>query len=95
MRAVIREFTPYSEETISCGAPVFFLNGLLGHFAAFKDHIGFYPTPSGMLEFKHELSRYKHGEVSGQFPVKEPLPIDLIGKIMRFWVKEYKKKGER
>ncbi len=72
-----------------------FLNGLLGHFAAFKDHIGFYPTPSGMLEFKHELSRYKHGEVSGQFPVKEPLPIDLIGKIMRFWVKEYKKKGER
>ena len=69
--------------------PTFKLNGKnLVHFAAFKNHIGFYPIPSGIESFKKELSPYKQGKGSVQFPIEEPLPLALITKIVKFRVKE-------
>ena len=68
--------------------PTFFLNGNLVHFAAFKNHIGFYPTPSGIEAFKDELSIYKGAKGSVQFPIDKPLPLKLIIKIVKFRVAE-------
>jgi uncharacterized protein YdhG (YjbR/CyaY superfamily) len=68
--------------------PAFFLKGNLVYFAAFKHHIGFYPTSSGILAFKKELSVYKGAKGSIQFPIDKPLPLDLISKIVKFRVAE-------
>ena len=68
--------------------PTFFLNGNLVHFAAFQNHIGFYPVPSGIAKFKKELSVYEQGKGSVQFPLDQPMPFDLIAKIVKFRVKE-------
>lgn len=88
IRGTIREAAPDAEETISYQMPTFKLKGNLVHFAAYKKHIGLYPTPSGIEEFKDELSVYASGKGSARFPLEEPIPFDLISKIVKFRVKE-------
>lgn len=88
LRRVIRESAPQSEETISYGIPTFKLNGNLVHFAAFKNHLGFYPTPSAITAFKKGLSPYKQAKGSVQFPWDKPIPFDLVKKIVAYRVKE-------
>ena len=88
MRQTIREAAPEAIETISYQMPTFKLNGNLVHFAAFKNHIGFYPTPSGIEQFKKELSPYKGSKGAVQFPLDKPAPFDLVKKIVIFRVKE-------
>jgi uncharacterized protein YdhG (YjbR/CyaY superfamily) len=88
VRTTIKEAAPAAEETISYAIPTFKVNGNLVHFAAFKNHIGFYPTPSGSEAFKKELSVYKSGKGSVQFPLDKPMPFDLITKIVKFRVEE-------
>jgi len=93
IRATIREAAPAAEETISYQMPTFSLYGNLVHFAAFKSHIGFYPIPTGIENFKKELSTYKTGKGSVQFPLDQPMPYDLIRKIVEFRVEENMKKA--
>lgn len=93
VRETIRKAAPQAEETINYGIPTFKLNGNLVHFAAFKNHIGFYPAPSGIEAFKKELSAYKGAKGSVQFPLDQPMPLALITKIVKFRVKENMKKG--
>ena len=88
--AIIREEAPEATEKISYGMPTFHLKENLVHFAASKHHIGFYPTPSGVAAFKHELGPYKWSKGTIQFPSEKPLPVELIRKIVRFRVKEVK-----
>lgn len=88
LRKTIREVAPDATETISYQMPTFRLNGNLVHFAAYANHIGFYPAPSGITKFRKELSVYKNAKGSVQFPIKEPLPFDLITKIVQFRVTE-------
>ncbi len=88
VRATIRDAAPGAEETISYQMPTFRLEGNLVHFAAFKKHIGFYPAPTGVDEFKDELSRYKGGKGSVQFPLDKPMPLELIRRIVEFRVEE-------
>ena len=88
IRAIIKSEAPEAEEAIKYGMPTFTLKGNLIHFAAFKHHIGLYPTPSGTEAFKEELSGYKSGKGSIQFPLDEPMPLDLITRIVRFRVEE-------
>ena len=88
MRATIRAAAPDAEEKISYQMPTFFLKGNLVHFAAFKQHIGFYPAPQGIEEFKDELSKYKGSKGAVQFPLDQPLPLDLVSRIVRFRVAE-------
>lgn len=94
VRATIRKAAPDAEETINYGIPTFTLEGNLVHFAGFKNHIGFYPTPSGIEKFKKELSVYKGAKGSVKFPLDEPIPYALIGKIVKFRVKENLAKAE-
>ena len=88
LRKIIKESAPDAEEKISYQMPAFVLHGNLVYFAAFKNHIGFYPTSSGIDAFKHELSEYKGAKGSVQFPLENPLPYELIGKIVKFRVAE-------
>jgi len=89
MRQTIREAAPEAVEAISYQMPTFKLNGRnLVHFAAFKNHIGFYPIPSGIEAFKKELSLYKQGKGSVQFPMDKPIPYDLVKKIVKYRLKE-------
>ena len=88
LRRVIRESAPKAEEAISYGIPTFKLNGNLVHFAAFKNHLGFYPTPSAITAFKKGLSPYKQAKGSVQFPWDKPIPFDLVKKIVAYRVKE-------
>ena len=88
MRQTIREAAPEATEAISYQMPTFKLNGNLVHFAAFKGHIGFYPTPSGTETFQKELSPYKSGKGSVRFPLDKPIPYGLVRKIVTFRVKE-------
>jgi uncharacterized protein YdhG (YjbR/CyaY superfamily) len=89
MRETIRKAAPDAVEAISYQMPTFKLNGKnLVHFAAFKNHIGFYPIPSGIEAFKKELSPYKQGKGSVQFPIDKPIPYDLVKKIVIFRSKE-------
>jgi len=90
----IKKSAPQAEEKFSYGIPTFFLDGNLIHFAGFKSHIGFYPTPGGISAFKKELSVYKSAKGSVQFPLYEPLPLKLVAKIVKFRVEENMKKGE-
>lgn len=94
IRATISKAAPEAEETISYAIPAFKLNGNLVHFAAFKNHIGFYPAPSGIEAFKKELSAYEGGKGTVQFPLTEPLPHALITKIVKFRVKINLEKGK-
>lgn len=89
LRAIVNELAPNAVESIGYGMPAFKLNGKpLVYFAAFEKHIGFYPIPSGMIAFKKELAIYKQGKGSVQFPLDQPLPIELIRRIVAFRVKE-------
>lgn len=88
IRAVINEHAPEAQEKISYQMPTFYFNGNLVHFAAFKNHIGFYPTPSGVDEFKDDLARYKGAKGSVQFPLDQEPPYDLIARIVAFRVGE-------
>ena len=88
IRATIKKAAPGAEEALAYQIPTFVLHGNLVHFAAFKHHIGFYPTPSGIKAFNHELSGYKSAKGSFQFPLDEPMPLSLIDRIVRFRVDE-------
>src|SRR5437016_11021690 len=89
LRLTIRKAAPEAGETISYQMPTFKLNGRgLVYFAAFKNHIGFYPIPSGVEAFEKELSPYKQGKGSVQFPIDQPVPYDLVRRIVTFRVNE-------
>ena len=89
IRATIRAAAPDAAEKINYGIPTFTLGGRnLVHFAAFKNHVGFYPTPSGMERFHAELAGYKGAKGSVQFPLDRPIPYELIAAITRFRVAE-------
>jgi uncharacterized protein YdhG (YjbR/CyaY superfamily) len=88
LRATIKKAAPDAEETINYQIPTFTLKGNLVHFAAFKNHIGFYPTPTGIENFKSELSAYESAKGSVKFPLDQPIPFDLISKIVAFRVQE-------
>ena len=88
MRLTIRKAAPDAEETIKYQIPTFALKGNLVHFAAYKKHIGFYPTSTGIAKFKNELSVYEGAKGSVKFPLDKPIPFALISKIVKFRVKE-------
>jgi uncharacterized protein YdhG (YjbR/CyaY superfamily) len=88
IRKCIQESAPNAEETISYNMPAFKQKKILVYFAAFKNHIGFYALPSGNEAFQKELSAYKTGKGSIQFPLKEDIPYDLIRKIVKFRIQE-------
>ncbi len=95
IRRLVRELAPEAREKISYRMPTFSLNGNLVHFAAFKTHIGFYPTPSGVSEFQKDLSRYKNGKGSVQFPLDEALPTELIKRMIKFRLEKNRLSGRR
>lgn len=88
MRSTIKKTVPTAEEVISYNMPGYKLHGMLVYFAGYENHIGFYATPTGNSEFEKELSVYKTGKGSVQFPVDKPLPITLITKIVNYRVKQ-------
>jgi uncharacterized protein YdhG (YjbR/CyaY superfamily) len=89
MRNLIKKNAPLAVESISYGMPAYKYNSKpLVYFAGYEEHIGFYATPNGHEAFKKELSRYKQGKGSVQFPINEPLPVDLIERIVLFRLKE-------
>jgi uncharacterized protein YdhG (YjbR/CyaY superfamily) len=94
IRTTIRQAAPDAEEAIKYQMPTFTLQGNLVHFAAFKQHIGFYPVPTGIEAFKEELSVYEGGKGSVRFPLDKPIPYNLIDQIVRFRVKETLEKAE-
>lgn len=94
LRNTIKAEAPEAQETISYQIPTFTFHGNLVHFAAFKHHLGFYPTPSGIEHFKNELSRYESARGSVKFPLDQPLPLDLIRKMVRFRVQENRERAE-
>ncbi len=94
MRATIKAAAPEAVEKISYQMPTFFLKGNLVHFAAYKEHIGFYPAPSGIQAFQKELSVYKNAKGSVQFPIDKPLPLELVRRIVQFRVAENLKRAE-
>lgn len=95
IRITIKKAAPKAEEAIKYQMPTFVLEGNLVHFAAFKNHIGFYPVPTGIEKFKKELSVYKGAKGSVQFPLDRPIPYELIGKITKFRVQENLEKAKR
>jgi len=88
LRTTIKQAAPQAEEAISYNMPAFKLKGMLVYYAAYKEHIGFYPTPSGIEAFKKELSVYEGAKGSIKFPIDKPLPLDLITSIVKFRVIE-------
>lgn len=94
VRRTIQETAPEAKETISYAMPTFTLYGNLVHFAGYKNHIGFYPTPTGIEQFRERLSVYKGAKGSVQFPLAQPMPYDLIRDIVLYRVEENTKKAE-
>ena len=90
LRQTIRKAAPEAEEAISYQMPTFKLNGNLVHFAAFKNHIGFYPAPAGIEAFKEPLAAFKGAKGSIQFPINQPLPLGLITDIVKYRVEKSK-----
>jgi uncharacterized protein YdhG (YjbR/CyaY superfamily) len=88
IRAAVKKAAPMAVERISYQIPAFYFNGNLVYFAAFKNHIGFFPTSSGVAAFQKELAKYKTTKGTIQFPLDKPLPLDLIKQIVKFRVKE-------
>lgn len=96
IRKTIRNTAPAAEETIAYGMPAYKLNGKpLVYFAGYENHIGFYATPTGHTAFEKELSPYKQGKGSVQFPLNAPMPLPLIAKIVTFRVQENLAKGDK
>jgi uncharacterized protein YdhG (YjbR/CyaY superfamily) len=93
IRNTITKAAPDAEEAIKYRIPTFVLNGNLVHFAAFTNHIGFYPAPSAVEAFKQELARYKSAKGSVQFPIDKPMPLKLIDRIVKFRAKEARGKS--
>jgi uncharacterized protein YdhG (YjbR/CyaY superfamily) len=94
IRATVKKAAPGAEEAICYRIPTFTLEGNLVHFAAFKEHIGFYPTPTGIEKFQNELSAYNSAKGSVRFPLGKPIPLALISKIVKFRVKENLERAE-
>ncbi len=95
VRSTITQTAPEAEESIGYGMPAYKIHGKpLVYFAAFKNHIGFYATPTGHAEFAKELSKYKQGKGSVQFPIDQPMPLKLIAQIVEFRVIENQKKAK-
>lgn len=92
VRQTVREAAPEAEETIKYGMPTFMWKGNLVHFAAFNSHIGFYPAPSGVEEFRNDLALYQTGKGTMQFPIDKPLPLPLIARLVQHRMKENSKK---
>jgi uncharacterized protein YdhG (YjbR/CyaY superfamily) len=95
LRSTIQRAAPDATEKISYQMPTFYQNGNLVHFAAFERHVGFYPTPSAIDEFKKELRRYNTSKGAVQFPIDEPLPLKLVTKMVKFRVAENARKKPR
>ena len=95
IRRTIKKAAPQAIETISYNMPAFKQNGILVYFAAFKDHIGFFPTSSGVSKFKKELERYDTSKGTIRLPLNEPMPFGLIEKIVKFRVKETQAKKSK
>lgn len=99
IRQIIHKAAPNAEETINYAMPTFKLHGNLVHFAGYNHHIGFYPAPSGIINFKKELAAYASSKGAVQFPLDRPLPATLISQIVKFRVQENiekeKKKSQR
>ncbi len=95
MRTVVKKAAPEAKEAISYGIPTYKLNGHLVHFGAFKDHISFFPTSSGVSAFKQQLSKYRTAKGTIQFPLDKPLPLSLIKRIVVFRLKENASKRQR
>jgi uncharacterized protein YdhG (YjbR/CyaY superfamily) len=93
VRATIQKYAPEATEKISYAMPTFYYLGNLIHFAGYDKHIGLYALPSGNEAFKKELSAYKTGKGSIQFPLDKPMPVDLIRQITEFRVKENEEKA--
>lgn len=94
VRATVKAAAPDATEKISYAMPTFFQKGNLVHFAAFKNHIGFYPAPRGIEAFSDELAKYKGAKGSVQFPITEPMPLDLIRRIVEYRVLDNLQKAE-
>ena len=94
LRVTIKKAAPQAEEVISYGMPAFKLNGMLVYFAAHSKHIGFYPRPWGVEALRKELSTYKGGKGTVQFPLDKPLPLGLITKIVKFKVRQNLQKAK-
>ncbi len=92
IRGIVKDAAPEAEEVIKYRIPTFVLHGNLVHFAAFEKHIGFYPTPSGIEQFKDALSAYKNAKGSVQFPLGSPIPYTLIKTIVKFRVQQNREK---
>jgi uncharacterized protein YdhG (YjbR/CyaY superfamily) len=90
IRATIKKAAPDAEETISYGMPAFKWKGPLVYYAAYKTHIGFYPTATGIAAFQKEIAQYKSSKGAVQFPVGQPVPLALIKKMVQFKLKENK-----
>ena len=88
MRQAIKKAAPAAEELISYRMPAYKYHGVLVYFAGYKNHTGFYATPTGHAAFKELLAVYKEGKGSVQFPHNQPLPLALISRIVKFRVKE-------
>jgi len=95
LRQTIHATAPQATEKISYQMPTFFLHGNLVHFAAYKNHIGFYPAPSGIEQFAGELSRYEGSKGAIRFPIDQPLPLDLITRIVKYRVGENLAKADK
>jgi uncharacterized protein YdhG (YjbR/CyaY superfamily) len=95
LRKAIKKAAPQAQETISYGMPAFKLNGVLVYFAAFKNHIGFFPTSSGVEAFKKELTPYAISKGTIRFPLDKPIPFDLVEKVVKFRLNEVSIKKER
>lgn len=93
VRRTIHEAAPEAQEAIKYGIPTFTLNGNLVHFGGYKNHIGFYPAPTGIEQFKDELAVYAQSKGAVQFPLGQPIPYDLIRRITLFRVEDNKKKA--
>ena len=93
LRKTIKQESPRAEEVVSYNIPAFKLNGILVFYAAHRDHIGFYPTPSGIEAFKKELSDYEGAKGSIKFPIDKPIPFALISKIVKFRMQENLRKA--
>ena len=95
IRMTIRKAAPDAEETISYKIPTFSLKGrYLAYFAAYKKHIGLYPAPRGIEQFKEELSAYEGWKGTVRFPLDKPIPFELIGRIVKFRVREVLERAE-
>ncbi len=95
IRITIRKAAPEAEEAIKYQIPTFTLNGNLVHFAAFKNHIGFYPAPRGIEKFQKELAEYQTGKGTLQFSLEKPMPLALISKVAKFRARENLAKAKR